>query len=149
MKSRMNNTNVQTLNVCTRTVLVYKLYFLLLQNKISLQSVGSLNRTFFFSPSSFSVVLRSNHWSNGIFSMGAMIILPEISYKSDKSIQEWIKVLVWQFNKNSGLQLNIICVIYKTKKYSEKTSILVEVGNQPVNGVWNFYANTFLEDSSY
>ena len=81
--------------------------------------------------------------------MGAMIILPEISYKSDKSIQEWIKVLVWQFNKNSGLQLNIICVIYKTKKYSEKTSILVEVGNQPVNGVWNFYANTFLEDSSY
>ena len=68
MKSRMNNTNIRTLNIRTRTVLVYKLYFLLLRNKISLQYVESLNRTFFFIPSSFIFVLRSNQWSKGIFS---------------------------------------------------------------------------------
>ena len=72
MKSRMNNTNIRTLNIRTRTVLVYKLYFLLLRNKISLQSVENLNRTFFFSPSSFSVVLRHNQWSKGIVSGGGL-----------------------------------------------------------------------------
>ena len=55
----------------------FKLYFLLLQNKISLQSVESLNRTFFFIPCSFSVVLISNQWPKGIVS-------PSFSPTSDK-----------------------------------------------------------------
>ena len=41
-------------------VFSFKLYFLLLRNKISLQYVESLNRTFLFSPCSFSFVIRSN-----------------------------------------------------------------------------------------
>ena len=45
-----------------------KLYFLLLRNKINLQSVEGIIITFFFSPSRFSVVLISNQWSKGIVS---------------------------------------------------------------------------------
>ena len=51
----------------------FKLYFLLLRNKISLQSVESINRTFFFSPCGFSVVLRSNQWYKGVFSRGSLV----------------------------------------------------------------------------
>ena len=46
----------------------FKIYFLLLQNKISLQYVESINRTFLFITCSFSVVLKSNQWSKGIVS---------------------------------------------------------------------------------
>ena len=83
MKSRVNNTNVQTLNVRTRTVLVYNLYFLLMWNKISLQSVEGLNRTFFFSPSSFSVVLRSNQLSKRIVSVYHTLLLRESFNQSE------------------------------------------------------------------
>ena len=75
MKSRMNNTNVRTLNIHTQTVSVYKLYFLLVRNKISLQSVESINRNFFFRPCSFSVVLRSNQWSKGVVSVYQTLLL--------------------------------------------------------------------------
>ena len=53
----------------------FKLYFLLLRNKISLQSVKSLNRTFFFSPCNFSVVIISNQWSTGIVSVYQTLLL--------------------------------------------------------------------------
>ena len=56
----------------------YKLYFLLLRNKISLQYIESLNRTFFFRPISFSVVLRSNQGFKGIVSVYQTLIAPQI-----------------------------------------------------------------------
>ena len=67
--SRTNNT-IRTDSQCSyANCFSFKLYFLLLQNKISLQYVESINRTFFLSPCSFSVVLRSNKWSKGIVSV--------------------------------------------------------------------------------
>ena len=67
--SCMNNT-IRTDSQCSyANGFSFKLYFLLLQNKISLQSVESLNRTFFSSPCSFSVILRSNQWYKGVVSL--------------------------------------------------------------------------------
>ena len=76
--SRMNNT-IRTDSQCLCTNgFSFKLYFLLLRNKISLQSVESLNRTFFFRTCNFSVVLRSNHWSKGIASVYQTLLLREL-----------------------------------------------------------------------
>ena len=66
--SRTNNT-IRTDSQCSyANGFSFKLYFLLLRNKISLQSVEIFNRTYFFRHCCFSVVLISNQWSNGIVS---------------------------------------------------------------------------------
>ena len=64
--SRTNKTICTDSKCSYANDLSFKLYFLLLQNKIRLQSVEGHNSNFFFSPCSFSVVLRSKHWSKGI-----------------------------------------------------------------------------------
>ena len=47
------------------------------RNKISSQSVESLNRTFIFRPCSFSVVLGPNQWSKGVASVYQTLLLCE------------------------------------------------------------------------